>query len=189
MKITHSTKVPRGLVAACCAVLVTVAAGCTTDAPEPNGTERAARDTPSVKTAQKRADFDCNETEEEFHEKGYVYLYRYEHCKGGHDARDKTPADSDYGDGEGYVKDFDNRTDSIINTTTSHVEFYNYPNYNKGAGDKGDSFCVGPGEWVNRLQFYGDADGKDDWWKNSISSHRKVKESDCDRWFGWGSNR
>lgn len=171
--------------------IVVAAAGCTsvgTAAPTPastSGTPAPADFDRDVETKEK----DCNQTESDYHEKGYVYLYRYENCKGAHDARDKSDADSDYGDGEGQVKDFDNRTDSIVNTTTSHVKFYNYPNYNKNAGDKGDSFCVGPGEWVTRLQFYGDGDGDHGWWKNSISSHRKVSEDECGRWFGWGSDR
>lgn len=164
-----------------------VAAGC--GAADSAG-DPAVGAAPTVEAAQKKGELNCNQTEDEYHEKGYVYLYRYENCKGSNDARDKSPADSDYGDGKGQIKDLDNKTDSIINTTTSHVKFYNYPNYNKGAGDKGDSFCVGPGEWVTRLQFYGDADGgTDQWWKNSISSHRKVKEEDCGRWFGWGTKR
>jgi hypothetical protein len=138
--------------------------------------------------AAPRGELNCNETEHEYHDKGYVYLYRYEKCKNGNDAKDKDN-DLDYGDGKGDIEEFDNKADSIVNTTNSHVEFYNYPNYNRDAGDKGDSFCLGPGEWINRLQYYGDADGKHDWWKNSISSHRKVKADSCKRWFGWGSSR
>ncbi|MGH3490041.1 MAG: phospholipase D-like domain-containing protein [Actinopolymorphaceae bacterium] len=140
------------------------------------------------RAAAAQGELNCNETEETYHEKGYVYLYRYEKCKGGNDAKDKDN-DNGYGDGKGDIEEFDNKADSIVNTTKSHVKFYNYPNYNKDAGDKGDSFCLGPGEWINRLQYYGDADGSHDWWKNSISSHRKVKSSSCSRWFGWGSNR
>jgi PLD-like domain len=140
------------------------------------------------RAAAAQGELNCNETEETYHEKGYVYLYRYEKCKGGNDAKDKDN-DNGYGDGKGDIEEFDNKADSIVNTTKSHVKFYNYPNYNKDAGDKGDSFCLGPGEWINRLQYYGDADGSHDWWKNSISSHRKVKSSSCSRWFGWGSSR
>ena len=185
------------LAGATVALGVLVAAGCASADPTggpvteaaPNESDPTSVEPTEIDRDAGVKDLTCNQTESKYHEKGYVYLYRYENCKGSHDARDKSTGDSDYGDGKGQIKDFDNKADSIVNTTTSHVEFYNYPNYNKDAGEKGDSFCLGPGEWITRLQYYGDADGTNDWWKNSISSHRKVKEEDCDRWFGWGSDR
>jgi hypothetical protein len=139
----------------------------------------------AAKPAAAKGELNCKETEKKYRDKGYVYFYRYERCRGGNDARDRDN-DKDHGDGKGDIEQFDNKADSIVNTTKSHVKFYNYPNYNRDAGTKGDSFCLGPGEWINRLQFYGDADGKHDWWKNSISSHRKVQAKSCSRWFGWG---
>ena len=110
-----------------------------------------------------------------------LYLYRGTYCKGEHDGKaDKS--DSDYGDGKGQVKDLDNAVDSIVNTTKKTIKFYNYPEYNKGHSE-GDSFCLRPDAWVNKISLYGDGSGT---WSNSISSHRVVDDpkKDCDRWFG-----
>jgi hypothetical protein len=71
------------------------------------------------------------------------------------------------------------QVDSIVNTTDRNVAFFNEPGY------EGDSFCVRPGEYVRRLYLYGDGSGTNDWWSNSISSHKFVAAKDCDRWFGW----
>ncbi|WP_460406183.1 phospholipase D-like domain-containing protein [Actinophytocola sediminis] len=136
-------------------------------------------------------ELDCNETEQEYHGKGYVYFYGREKCAGAHGASDNSGGDRDHGDDQEQIQNWDNNTDSIVNTTNSHIEFYNYPQYNEtpAGQEKGDRFCLGPGEWINALQYYGDADGTKDWWRNSISSHRKVSAERCTRWFGWGTNR
>jgi len=141
----------------------------------------------AVTVAQER-ELDCSETETKYHNSGYVYLYSREDCKDGNGASDNSEEDKDHGDNEGQVQEWDNNVDSIVNTTSWHIEFYNYPNYNDTpAGEaKGDRFCLGPGEWINALQYYGDASGTKDWWRNSISSHRRVSPEDCTRWFGWG---
>jgi hypothetical protein len=123
--------------------------------------------------------FNCHETADEYADAKTVYLYSSPDCDGGNDASDKD-ADQDHGDGQGEIKDFDNQADSIVNTTDRHVEFYNYPGYNAGHPE-GDSFCLRPGQWINKLSAYGDNDGT---WSNSISSHRLVDASECDRWFG-----
>ncbi|NYE72503.1 phospholipase D-like domain-containing protein [Microlunatus parietis] len=123
--------------------------------------------------------FTCHETADEYRDSGNLYLYRGEVCDGGNDAKD-ADNDQDYGDGKGDIKDFDNETVSIVNTTKRHVKFYNYPRYNAGHPE-GDSFCVRPGQWVNRLSPYSDNDGG---WTGSISSHELVDKRDCDRWFG-----
>jgi len=141
----------------------------------------------AVAVAQER-ELDCSQTETEYHDNGYVYFYSREDCKGANGARDNSEADKDHGDKEGQVQEWDNNVDSIVNTTSWHIEFYNYPHYNDTpeGKEKGDRFCLGPGEWINALQYYGDASGTKDWWRNSISSHRKVSPGDCNRWFGWG---
>lgn len=153
----------------------------------PAGASSAAPGAGDVGTAE----LDCNQTAHEYENSGYVYFYSREKCDGGNGAKDNSGGDSDHGDDAGQVKNWDNEIDSIVNTTDSHIEFYNYPDYNETAEGKanGDRFCVGPGEWVNALQYYGDASGNKDWWRNSISSHRKVSASTCSRWFGWGTNR
>jgi hypothetical protein len=137
------------------------------------------------------AELDCGETEQKYHNSGYVYFYASEKCDGANGAKDNSGGDSDHGDNEGQIKNWDNNADSIVNTTNSHIEFYNYPGYNEtpAGKEKGDRFCLGPGEWINSLQYYGDADGTNDWWRNSISSHRKVSADRCTRWFGWGTDR
>lgn len=137
------------------------------------------------------AGLDCNETAHEYQGSGYVYFYSGEKCEGGNGAKDNSGGDSDHGDDAGQVKGWDNQADSIVNTTDSHVEFYNYPDYNRTPEGqaKGDRFCLGPGEWINALQYYGDAGGDKDWWRDSISSHREVSASECTRWFGWGTDR
>lgn len=137
-----------------------------------------------VGKARAAGEMDCRATANSFDNNGYVYLYGSSYCKGAHDEKDETN-DSDYGDGEGYIKDFDNKVDSIINKhKTKSVEFYNYPDYNKGEPG-GDSFCVRPGHYVRRLYLYSDGSGTNNWWSNSISSHRFVEPESCDRWFGW----
>ncbi|MFC7625933.1 phospholipase D-like domain-containing protein [Microlunatus sp. GCM10028923] len=123
--------------------------------------------------------YTCHETADEYGDSGNLYLYRGETCAGDNDAKD-ADNDQDYGDDKGDIKDFDNRTVSIVNTTKRHVKFYNYPRYNEGHPE-GDSFCVRPGQWVNRLAPYGDDDSS---WSGSISSHELVDAGDCDRWFG-----
>lgn len=125
-----------------------------------------------------RDELDCRETADEYENKGRIYLYTRSSCDGANDAWDDDN-DSDYGDGKGRIKKFDNRADSIVNTTKRNVEFYNLPGY------KGKSFCVRPGEYVHRLFVYGDGSGTNHWWSNSISSHRFVSAGSCDRWFGW----
>src|ERR1700741_4196234 len=164
------------------ALVVTVAGGygSLADSAEPNGDG-------AVTVAQDRG-LDCSETETEYHNNGYVYFYSREDCKGANGARDNSEAAKDHGDKEGQVQEWDNNVDSIVNTTTWHVEFYNHPHYNDTPAGKanGDRFCLGPGEWINALQYYGDASGTKDWWRNSISSHRRVSREACTRWFGWG---
>jgi hypothetical protein len=125
---------------------------------------------------------DCHETADKYRGAGNIYLYRGTYCSGGHDAKDDSAEDSDHGDGAGQITDFDNRADSIINTTDKHVEFFNYPDYNRGYPE-GDSFCLRPDAWVNQISKYGDGHQS---WSNSISSHRLVDdpERECDRWFG-----
>jgi hypothetical protein len=170
------------------ALAVTVAGGFNPleGSAEPNGDGATAG-----KVAAKADDLDCSETAHEYPDKGYVYFYSREDCKGAHGAKDNSGGDRDHGDREEQIKKWDNNADSIVNTTSSHIEFYNYPHYNETpAGKKnGDRFCLGPGEWINALQYYGDADGTKDWWRNSISSHRKVSPERCTRWFGWGTDR
>lgn len=51
----------------------------------------------SAVTAARAGDLNCNETEEEYHGKGYVYFYSREDCKGSHGAKDDSDADSDHG--------------------------------------------------------------------------------------------
>lgn len=127
------------------------------------------------------APLNCHETADRYLGAGNLYLYSTNYCDGPHDAKDDSGADSDYGDNEGQIKNYDNKANSIVNTTGKHVKFYNYPNYNSGHPE-GDSFCVRPGHWVNRLELYGD---NQETWQNSISSHRLVDDpNDCDRWFG-----
>lgn len=123
--------------------------------------------------------FTCHETADEYGGAGNLYLYGRPVCKGANDGKDPDN-DQDYGDDKGDIKDFDNKTVSIVNTTKRHVKFYNYPRYNEGH-PKGDSFCVRPGQWVNRLSPYGDNEST---WSGSISSHELVDAGDCDRWFG-----
>lgn len=133
-------------------------------------------------TKAERDDKGCQATATSFENNGKVYLYGGSYCDGAHDEWDDDN-DSDYGDGKGRIKDFDNEVDSIINKHKSKsVKFYNYPKYNE---DDGDSFCVRPGHYVRRLYVYGDGGGTNDWWSNSISSHEFVDEGECDRWFGW----
>lgn len=124
----------------------------------------------------------CHETADKYQSAGNLYLYSTNYCDGANDAKDDSGADSDYGDGEGQIKNYDNKAYSIVNTTDKTIKFYNYPNYNKDRPE-GDSFCLRPGHWVNRLVLYGDNDGS---WQNSISSHRLVDDpaAVCDRWFG-----
>lgn len=145
----------------------------------------------SAAVAVADGELDCNDTEQKYHDSGYVYLYSREKCADGNGAKDNSGGDSDHADNEGQIKNWGNNADSIVNTTNSHIEFYNYPHYNEtpAGKEKGDRFCLGPGEWINSLQYYGDADGAKDWWRNSISSHRKVSADRCTRWFGWGSER
>ena len=127
------------------------------------------------------APLNCHETADKYQGAGNLYLYSTEYCGGAHGAKDDSGADRHYGDGAGQIKDFDNKAVSIVNTTGQHVEFYNYPEYNSGHPE-GDSFCLRPGHWVNRLSLYGDGDGS---WGNSISSHRLVDDpATCDRWIG-----
>jgi hypothetical protein len=124
----------------------------------------------------------CHETADKYQGAGNLYLYSTNYCAGANDAEDNSGADSDYGDGAGQIKDYDNKANSIVNTTDKTIKFYNYPNYNSGHAE-GDSFCLRPGHWVNRLVLYGDNEGN---WQNSISSHRLVDDPKtmCDRWFG-----
>lgn len=124
----------------------------------------------------------CHETADKYQDSGNVYLYGADYCGGANGAKDDSGEDSDYGDGAGQVKDFDNKTVSIVNTTGKTVEFYNYPDYNAGHPE-GDTFCLRPGQWVNRTVLYGDNQGT---WQSSISSHRLVDDpaTECDRWFG-----
>ncbi len=123
--------------------------------------------------------FNCHETADEYAEAKTLYLYSAPDCAGSNGGKDRDN-DENHGDGAGDIKDFDNQTDSIVNTTDRHIEFYNYPKYNDGHPE-GDSFCVRPGQWVNQLSLYGDNDKS---WSDSISSHRLVDAGDCDRWFG-----
>ena len=185
MRTKAGSRTSRVVVAALsAAVVVTVSGG-------HDGSTGGDAEGVAVDQAAAKAGLDCNETEHEYHDSGYIYLYSREDCKGQHGAKDDSDEDRDHGDEEGQIQEWDNHADSIVNTTNSHVEFYNYPHYNETpAGRKnGDRFCLGPGEWINSLQYYGDADGTKDWWRNSISSHRKVSAERCTRWFGWGSNR
>lgn len=126
------------------------------------------------------SELNCHETADKYAGAGYVYLYDGTYCAGSNDDRDNSPADRDHGDNAGQVQGFDNETDSLVNTTSHHIEFYNYRAYNSGH-DEGDSFCVRPGQWVNQLSRYGDGHNS---WSSSMSSHRVVDPSDCDRWFG-----
>lgn len=125
------------------------------------------------------AELNCRETAAKYANSGQIYLYDGDSCAGGNDAKDNGN-DSDYGDGKGNVKAFDNKAGSVLNTTSKPVKFYTYPKYNSGG--QGDSFCLAPGHWVNELWHYGDTSGS---WSNSISSHRLVNPADCSRWFGW----
>ena len=95
------------------------------------------------------APLNCHETADKYQGAGNIYLYGTDYCDGANGAKDDSGADSDYGDGAGQVKDFDNKAHSIVNTTAKTAKFYNYPNYNAGHPE-GDSFCVRPGHWVNR---------------------------------------
>jgi hypothetical protein len=127
------------------------------------------------------APLNCHETADKYLGADNLYLYSANNCDGPNDAKDNSGADSDYGDNEGQIQNYDNKASSIVNTTDKHIKFYNYPNYNFGHPE-GDSFCVRPGHWVNRLELHGDNQGN---WQTSISSHRLVDDpNDCDRWFG-----
>jgi hypothetical protein len=126
------------------------------------------------------SELNCHETADKYEGAGYVYFYDGTYCKGPNDDRDNSDADRDHGDSAGQVQNFDNETDSLVNTTSHHIEFYNYRAYNSGH-DEGDSFCVRPGQWVNQLSRYGDGHNS---WSSSMSSHRVVDPGDCDRWFG-----
>lgn len=127
------------------------------------------------------APLNCHETADKYLGAGNLYLYSTNYCDGPNDAKDSSGADSDYGDTAGQIQNYDNKANSIVNTTGKHIKFYNYPNYNAGHPE-GDSFCVRPGHWVNRLVLYGD---NNETWQNSISSHRLVDDpAECDRWFG-----
>ncbi|MGW7683461.1 peptidase inhibitor family I36 protein [Kribbella sp. NPDC054772] len=125
------------------------------------------------------AELNCRQTAAKYAKSGYVFLYARDDCAGSNDAKDKGN-DSDYGDGKGAIKAFDNKTASVLNTSSRPVKFYTYPKYNSGG--KGDSFCLAPGRWVNVLWHYGDTSGN---WAKSISSHRMVTAAECSRWFGW----
>jgi phospholipase D-like protein len=127
------------------------------------------------------APLNCHETADKYQGSGNLYLYSTNYCAGPNDAKDNSGADRDYGDGEGQIKNYDNKANSIVNTTSKTIKFYNYPNYNAGHPE-GDTFCLRPGHWVNRTALYGDDEGS---WQNSISSHRLVDDPNlCDRWFG-----
>ncbi|SDS65760.1 phospholipase D-like domain-containing protein [Microlunatus soli] len=123
----------------------------------------------------------CHETADKYASKHLLYLYRGTKCDGANDGK-ADGSDSDYDDGKGQIEDLDNAVDSIVNTTTKTIKFYNYPRYNDGHPE-GDSFCLRPGAWINRISWYGDGSST---WSNSISSHRVLDdpEKDCDRWFG-----
>jgi len=128
------------------------------------------------------APLNCHETADRYLNAGFLYLYSTNYCDGAHGAKDDSGADGDHGDGKGQIKNYDNKANSIVNTTGKTLKFYNYPNYNSDHPE-GDTFCLRPGHWVNRLVLYGDNKGN---WQNSISSHRVVDDPDqlCDRWFG-----
>ncbi|MET9273611.1 hypothetical protein [Kribbella sp. NPDC003557] len=111
----------------------------------------------------------------------HIYLYTASKCKGANDAKDDSAADSDYGDGEGQIKDFDNKAGSLINHSDATVEFYTRTKYS----DDGDRFCVRPGHYVTKLYMYGDGKAEAGNWSNSISSHRRVDPDKCKRFFGW----
>lgn len=151
------------------ATVVTLLAACGGPAPQ-DGKSRAQQ-------AQAKQDHTCSETADDVLGKpnDTIYLYVRSDCKGSNGAKDPTPEDSDWGDGAGWIKDFDNEADSLINNGKYWVEFYSKPDY------KGDSFCVRPGRWVNKLYLYGDSAGS---WSNSISSHQRVSEKSCSRRFG-----
>lgn len=125
------------------------------------------------------AELDCRETADAYKDKNRLYLYAESYCKGGNDAWAPATDDENYGDDKGPIKKFGNKTDSIVNTTKKNIAFYNEPNF------QGDSFCLRPGNYIRRLYVYGDGGGTNDWWSNSISSHKLVNEDGCDRWFGW----
>lgn len=148
----------------------------------PGSDDAAANSAPAVSTrgttVEPRAELDCRDTANKYEEEKKIFLYKRSSCVAANDAWDDGN-DSDYGDGKGRVKKFNNRADSIVNTTKHNVAFYNRPGY------QGKNFCVRPGEYVHRLYVYGDGAGTNDWWSNSISSHRFVAAKKCDRWFGW----
>jgi hypothetical protein len=127
----------------------------------------------------KDGELDCRETADRYKDRNRIHLYTYSYCEGGNDAWSPAEDDPNYNDDKGPIRKFNNRTDSIVNTTKKHVAFYNEPNY------EGDNFCLRPGNYIRRLYVYGDGGGTNDWWSNSISSHKLVDAGDCDRWFGW----
>lgn len=133
--------------------------------------------TDALSRGSAKKDHNCSETVDDVLGKpnDTIYLYVRSSCKGSHGAKDPTPADGDWGDGAGWIKDFDNEADSLINNTDHWVAFYSKPGY------RGDSFCVRPGRWVNKLYLYDDSKGS---WSNSISSHKEVSGKKCNRRFG-----
>ncbi|GAB3415213.1 peptidase inhibitor family I36 protein [Flindersiella endophytica] len=131
----------------------------------------------AVEQKERKKEYSCSETADHVlgKPKDTIYAYVRSDCLNAHAAKDPTPADSDWGDGAGWIKDFDNDADSLINNSKYWVAFYSKPDY------KGDAFCVGPGRWVNKLYLYGDSEGS---WSNSISSHKRVSGKKCSRRFG-----
>ncbi|GAB3921614.1 hypothetical protein GCM10029976_008910 [Kribbella albertanoniae] len=141
------------------------------------GASSTAAEEPDTKAGK-----DCRETSESLPiENDYVYLYSESKCAGAHDAKDDSSRDSDYGDGKGQIKDFDNQAGSLINHSDSTVEFYTRTGYSHA----GDRFCVRPRHYVTKLYMYGDGKQEAGSWSNSISSHRQVSPADCKRFFGW----
>lgn len=152
------------------AAIVALLAACT------GGDERNAAPNALQQREQKKEQT-CSETADDVlgKPKDTIYAYVRSDCLKAHGAKDPTPADSDWGDGKGWIKDFDNEADSLINNSKYWVAFYSKPDY------KGDAFCVRPGLWVNKLYLYDDSDGS---WSNSISSHKRVSGEKCARRFG-----
>jgi hypothetical protein len=141
---------------------------------------------PAVKTgAESAREKDCRATANSLPSSDkHIYLYTESKCKNANGAKDDSGKDRDYGDGEGQVKDFDNKAGSLINHSDATVEFYTRP----GWSDEGDRFCVRPGHYVTKLYMYGDGKNEAGNWSNSISSHREVKPDKCKRFFGWRIN-
>src|SRR5262245_13694503 len=73
----------------------------------------------ALNAARQKKELTCSQTADHVlgKPKDTIYAYVRSDCLNAHGAKDPTPADSDWGDGDGWVKDFDNEADSLINNS------------------------------------------------------------------------